>query len=156
MKEKPLKRIILNKNYIHELKEIMMLSSHQVCAVFASHCIKHLAETMDSSYLIKREAIDCIEAADRWISGEIQMLAARVYAQKVHVLARSEDDLFLKYFYRACGHTAATIHAKMHALHTTNYVIKSLLSKTRENVLDIEETERKWQIKRLLELGLKA
>ena len=156
MKEKPLKRIILHKKFIHELKEIMMLSSHQVCAVFASEAIKHLTEKMDKSDVILGEAIDCIEAADRWISGEIDVLTARVYAQKAHVLARAENNLFLKYFYRACGHTAATIHTKMHALHATNYVIKSLLSKTPENIQDIEESERQWQIKRLLELGLKA
>ncbi|PKK98055.1 MAG: hypothetical protein CVV57_08985 [Tenericutes bacterium HGW-Tenericutes-2] len=156
MKEKPLKRIILNKKYIHELKEIMMLSSHMVCAVFASEALKHLTESMDENYLIKREAIDCIEAADRWLSGDIQVIAARVYAQKAHVLARAEDDLFLKYFYRACGHTAATIHAKMHALHTTNYVMKSLLSKYHDHTREIEDNERQWQIKRLLELGLKA
>jgi hypothetical protein len=156
MKEKPLKRIILNKKYIHELKEIIMLSSHQVCAVFASDALKHLTEKMDTLYQIKREAIDAIEAADRYIASEIGVIAARVYAQKAHVLARAEDDLFLKYFYRACGHAAATIHAKMHALHTTNYVIKSLLSKSCENIEDIENSEREWQIKRLLELGLKA
>lgn len=156
MKTKPLKRIILNKKYIHELNEILSLSSHHVCAIFASDCANHLMELLETVHDINYQAKHAILAAHRWVSNDITVVEARVYAQKVHALARKTEDLDLIYFYRACGHAAATAHVKRHAIHAANYAIKSLLSSKWKDTKDIEESERQWQIKRLLDLGLKA
>ncbi|MDO9630196.1 MAG: hypothetical protein Q7I99_09895 [Acholeplasmataceae bacterium] len=150
------KRFILNKNYILKLNELLSISTHQVSAIFASDCARHLMDHLAKDYEINPEALDAIEACHSWVSHEISKVAARVYAQKVHVLAREETNPVLKYFYRACGHAAATPHVKSHAIHATNYVLKALLSIPGIKSDEVEEIERSWQIKHLLDLGLKA
>ncbi|MBU1143548.1 MAG: hypothetical protein KKH92_07895 [Firmicutes bacterium] len=156
MKTKTNKRIVLSKKYIVELESILHLSTHAVCAIFASDCANHVLEILEHDFEINYQAKHAILAPHRWVSHDISMIESRVYAQKIHVIAKDEENLALKYLYRACGHAAATPHVKKHAIHATNYAIKSLLSLKSGDTEDVEENERKWQIKRLLDLGLKA
>jgi hypothetical protein len=156
MKIKSLEKILLNKKYIEELNDILHLSSHYVCAIFASDCANHVMEMLEHDFEINYQAKHAILAAHRWVSHDITTLEAKVYAQKIHFFAKSEENLALKYFYRACGHAAATAHTKKHAIHASNYAIKSVLTLKHKDIKDIESSERHWQIKRLLDLGLKA
>lgn len=153
---KSLKRVILNKKYIKELNELLALTTHHVSVIFASDCANHLMERLSLDHDINYQARHAILAGHRFVSHDIGVIEARAYALKIHAIAKKEENVELIYFYRACGHAAATAHVKRHAIHASNYVIKSLLSMNQANDQDIEESERNWQIKRLLDLGLKA
>ena len=156
MKKNQLKPIQLDKTKTKELKEILDLSSHHVCAVFASDCVKHIMGKLNSEFQFDHKGLDAIEAVHRFISGDITPIEAKAYAQLSHALAHTEEHIELKFFYRACGFAAATVHMKKYAIKATYYAIKALSCNKEEDIKDIIEKERQWQIKHLLDIGLRA
>ena len=91
------------------------------------------------------------------MNDKITMWEARKYCWTVLKLAREieNEDKVCCQILRATSHCLATCHVPTHAEGTAMYVISAIkhLNKDKENVIELMEDERKWQIKHLIELG---
>lgn len=84
------------------------------------------------------------------------MWEARKYCWVVLKAAREIEakDKVACQILRSCSHTLATCHVPTHSEGAGMYVISAIqiFYKDKENVIELMENERKWQINHLLEL----
>jgi hypothetical protein len=69
---------------------------------------------------------EAIEAARKWLRGEIRCGAAREAAFRAHAAAREADGPAAVAAARSAGHAAATAHVAKHSLSAESYARKAL------------------------------
>lgn len=73
---------------------------------------------------LTEKMISGLGACDDYINHKISVSKARKIAFLMHRYARDEQDLIIKYLYRACGHAIACIHVKEHLKPCMKYLEK--------------------------------
>jgi hypothetical protein len=73
---------------------------------------------------LTKEMISGLEVCDDYINHKIGVSEARKMAFLMHRYAREENELLIKYLYRACGHARACIHVKEHLIPCMTYLVK--------------------------------
>jgi len=73
---------------------------------------------------LTKEMISGLGACDDYMNQKISVSEARKIAFLMHRYAREENNLMIKYLYRACGHAIACIHVKEHLKPCMTYLVK--------------------------------
>lgn len=142
-----------------QIVELIKVSDHRILAIWAIDCFNRGRYLFNKDY-IENEIIDkALDTLKLWIDGGITMWEARKYCWVVLKAAREieQSDKVACQILRACSHTLATCHVPTHAEGAGMYVISAIqyYYKGKENVTELIEEERKWQINHLLDLNKK-
>lgn len=136
--------------------ELIKHTDHNLLAIWAIDCFQRCRALFDKDYPENQIMDHAIALLQLWIHDEISMWEARKYCWVVLKAAREIEtkDKVACQILRACSHTLATCHVATHSEGAAMYVISAikLYYKDKENVLELMEKEREWQIHHLLEL----
>lgn len=138
------------------IQELIKETEHKTLAIWAIDCFNRGRYLFNKEYQ-ENEIIDkALDTLKLWINDEITMWEARKYCWVVLKAAREieEKDKVACQILRACSHTLATCHVKTHSEGAAIYVISAIkiFYKDKENVIQLMEDEREWQINHLIEL----
>ncbi|MBU0996590.1 MAG: hypothetical protein KKE16_00930 [Firmicutes bacterium] len=126
---------------------------HKILAKWAIDCLNRVLPEYRLKYpneTILDIAVDTLKA---WIDDKIKMWDARKYTYTVLKLAKDIEKLDKPYsqIVRATSHCLATCHVPTHAEGTAMYVVSAikLINEKKENVIQLMEDERRWQLEHL-------
>lgn len=140
-----------------EIQDLISKTNHKVLAQWAIDCLNRIFYIFEERYPNENIPQTAIKILSDWMKDKITMWEARKYCWTVLELARKieNEDKVCCQIVRATSHCLATCHVPTHAEGTAMYVISAIkyLNKDKENVIELMENERKWQIKHLIELG---
>lgn len=138
------------------IQDLISKTDHKVLARWAIDCLNRIFYIFEKRYPNEKIPQIAIKILNDWINNKITMWEARKYCWTVLELARKieNEDKVCCMIVRATSHCLATCHVPTHAEGTAMYVISAIkfLNIDKENVIEIMENERKWQIKHLQEL----
>lgn len=131
-------------------------TDQKTLAIWAMDCFNRGRYLFGKGYK-ENEIIDkALETLELWINDKITMWEARKYCWQVLAAAREieKKDKIACQILRACSHTLATCHVPTHSEGTCMYIISAIKIKyqNQDNVLNLMEEERTWQINHLLKL----
>lgn len=139
-----------------ELQNLISLTDQKILAKWAIDCLNRVFYIYEAKYPNETIPQTAIKILNDWIKDKITMWEARKYCWTVLELARKleKEDKVSCQIVRATSHCLATCHVPTHAEGTAMYVISAIkyFNKDKENVIELMEKERKWQIKHLLKL----
>lgn len=139
-----------------ELQNLISLTDQKILAKWAIDCLNRVFYIYEEKYPNETIPQTAIKILNDWIKDKITMWEARKYCWTVLELARKleKEDKVSCQIVRAISHCLATCHVPTHAEGTAMYVISAIkyFNKDKENVIELMEKERKWQIKHLLKL----
>lgn len=139
-----------------ELQNLISLTDQKILAKWAIDCLNRVFYIYEEKYPNETIPQTAIKILNDWIKDKITMWEARKYCWTVLELARKleKEDKVSCQIVRATSHCLATCHVPTHAEGTAMYVISAIkyFNKDKENVIELMEKERKWQIKHLLKL----
>jgi hypothetical protein len=139
-----------------EIMELIKTTDQKVLAQWAIDCLEKYLPILDERYPNETIPRNAVKILKQWMNDEITMWEARKYCWTVLKLARELEpkDKIACQLVRACSHCLATCHVKTHSEGVSIYVRSALqyLNQDKDNVLEIMEEERKWQINHLIEL----
>ncbi len=129
---------------------------HKILALWAIDCLNRMLPLFEAKYpdeTIPKTAVDTLK---KWINDEIKMWDARKYTYTVLALARAleKDDKPYSQIVRAASHCLATCHVPTHSEGSAMYVVSAIkqINKDKDNVIELMENERIWQINHLKEM----
>jgi hypothetical protein len=138
------------------LIELMNVTDQKTLAIWAIDCVERVMPLLENKYpdeIRPRTAIDMLK---KWINGEMKMWDARKFTYPSLAAAREleKTDKVACQIARACSHTLATCHVPTHSEGAAMYGVSAIyhLNKDKENVAELMEEERNWQIKHLVDL----
>lgn len=136
--------------------ELINRTDHKILAIWAIDCFNRGRYLFNKDYPENQIIDKALDTLRLWINDEISMWEARKYCWVVLKTAReieSKDKVACQIL-RACSHTLATCHVRTHSEGAGMYVISAIqiFYKDREDVIQLMEKEREWQINHLLEL----
>lgn len=139
-----------------EIQEFIAKTNHKVLAQWGIDCLNRIFFIYEERYPNNNTLKTAIDILNSWMQDKITMWEARKYCWTVLKLAReieSEDKVCCQ-IARATSHCLAICHVPTHAEGVAMYVISAIkyLNKDKENVIEIMEDERKWQINHLKEM----
>ncbi len=150
-----MKKFSLTKHDL-ELQNLISLTDQKILAKWAIDCLNRIFYIYEKKYPNETIPQTAIKILNDWIKDKITMWEARKYCWTVLELARKleKEDKVSCQIVRATSHCLATCHVPTHAEGTAMYVISAIkyFNKDKENVIELMEKERKWQIKHLLKL----
>ncbi len=136
--------------------ELINNTEHKTLAIWAMDCFNRGRYLFNKDYPENQIIDKALELLKLWINDEITMWEARKYCWVVLESARKleEKDKVACHILRACSHTLATCHVPTHSEGASMYIISAIkiCYKDKENVIELMERERNWQINQLLEL----
>ena len=138
------------------MKELIETIEHKTLALWSIDCLERFMPYLESKYPNEERPRTAINILKQWLNDEITMWEARKYCWKVLAFGREieESDKVGCQIARACSHTLATCHVPRHCEGVTIYTLSSIQyqNQDNENVFELMENEREWQINHLLEL----
>ncbi|MDD2489812.1 MAG: hypothetical protein PHY26_00955 [Bacilli bacterium] len=138
------------------LVELINKTNQKVLARWAIDCVERFMPLFEKKYPNEKRPRDAINMLKKWITVEVKMWDARKYTYPVLVAAREleKTDKASSQIARACSHTLATCHVPIHAEGAAMYTVSALyyLNQNKDNVNQLLEDERNWQIDHLIEL----
>lgn len=139
-----------------EIQALIENTNHKLLAQWAIDCLNRVFYIFVERYSNETIPQTAIKILNDWMDDKISMWEARKYCWTVLQLAREieKDDKVCCQIVRATSHCLATCHVPTHAEGTAMYVISAIQyqNKDKENVIELMEQERNWQMKHLLEL----
>ena len=139
-----------------ELQDLIANTEHKILAQWAIDCLNRVFYVFEDTYPNESIPQTAVNILKDWINDKITMWEARKYCWTVLELARKmeKENKACCQIVRAASHCLATCHVPTHSEKTAMYVISAIkyLNKDKEDVVEIMENERMWQIKRLTEL----
>lgn len=139
-----------------EIQDLISKTEHKILAQWAIDCLNRIFYIFEEQYPNETIPQTAINILNYWMNDQITMWEARKYCWTVLELARKieKENKVCCQIVRATSHCLATCHVSTHAEGTAMYVISAIkyLNKDSENVIQLMEDERKWQIKHLIEL----
>lgn len=142
-----------------EILTLIAENEHKISAQWAIDCLNRIFYVFEERYPNEEIPQTAVKILNDWINGKNPMWEARKYCWKVLELARNleKEDNVCCQIARAASHCLATCHVPTHAEGTAMYVISAIkyLNQNKQNVTEIMEDERKWQIEHLIELKAK-
>ncbi len=139
-----------------DLQVIINDTEHKTLAVWAIDCFNRGRYLFNKDYPENKIIDKAIETLKSWINNQISMQEARKYCFVILEAAREIEgkDKVACQILRACSHMLATCHVPTHSEGTCMYIISAIqyVNKSNENVYELMDEERKWQIKHLLSL----
>lgn len=139
-----------------EIQDLISKTEHKILAQWAIDCLNRIFYIFEEQYPNENIPQTAINILNYWMNDKITMWEARKYCWTVLELARKieKENKVCCQIVRATSHCLATCHVPTHAEGTAMYVISAIkyLNKDSENVIELMEDERKWQIKHLKEL----
>lgn len=140
-----------------EIQDLISKTEHKILAQWAIDCLNRIFYIFEEQYPNENIPQTAINILNYWMNDKITMWEARKYCWTVLELARKieKENKVCCQIVRATSHCLATCHVPTHAEGTAMYVISAIkyLNKDSENVIELMEDERKWQIKHLKELS---
>lgn len=140
-----------------EIQDLISNTEHKVSAEWAIDCLERVFYIFVEKYPNEKIPQTAIQILRDWMEDKITMWEARKYCWTVLKLAREieKEDKVCCQIVRAASHCLATCHVPTHAEGTAMYVISAIqhLNKGKENVTELMQEERKWQINHLKELS---
>lgn len=140
-----------------EIQNLISKTEHKILAQWAIDCLNRIFYIFEEQYPNENIPQTAINILNYWMNDKITMWEARKYCWTVLELARKieKENKVCCQIVRATSHCLATCHVPTHAEGTAMYVISAIkyLNKDSENVIELMEDERKWQIKHLKELS---
>lgn len=141
-----------------EIQDLISKTDQKVLAHWAIDCLNRVFYIFEERYPDENIPQTAIKILNDWMNDKIAMWEARKYCWAVLKLAREieKEDKVCCQIVRATSHCLATCHVPTHAEGTAMYVISAIkyLNKDKENIIELMEDERKWQINHLKELGI--
>lgn len=138
------------------ITELINNTDHKTLAIWAIDCFNSGRYLFNKDYPENQIIDKALDTLKSWINDEISMWEARKYCWIVLKAAREieEKDKVACQILRACSHTLAVCHVPSHSEGTCMYIISAIkiYYKDKENVIELMEKERVWQINHLLEL----
>ena len=138
------------------MKELIATTEHKTLAIWAIDCLERFMPYLENNYPNEERPRTAINILKDWIEDKISMWEARKYCWKVLAFGREIelDDKVGCQLARACSHTLATCHVPRHCEGVTMYTLSAMQyqNQDKENVLELMEEEKEWQINHLLEL----
>ncbi len=129
---------------------------HKILAIWAIDCLNRILPLFRNKYPEETIPDTAVYTLNKWINDAIKMWDARKYTYTVLALAKSmgKDDKPYSQIVRAASHCLATCHVPTHSEGTAMYVVSAikLMNLGKNNVLELMEDERIWQINHLKEL----
>lgn len=131
-------------------------NEHKILALWAIDCLNRILPSFEKKYPNETILQTAVDTLKKWINSEIKMWDARKYTYTVLTLAKTieKNDKPYSQIVRATSHCLATCHVPTHSEGTAMYVVSAirLLNESREDVIDLMEDERRWQINHLKKL----
>lgn len=138
------------------IKELIEIMEQKTLAIWAIDCLERFMPYLELNYPNEERPRTAINILKSWINDEITMWEARKYCWKVLAFGREieESDKVGCQIVRACSHTLATCHVPSHYQGVMIYTLSAIQYQNmdRENVKELMEKEKEWQINHLLEL----
>lgn len=138
------------------LVELIKVTDQKILATWAIDCVEKYMYLLEDQYPNENRPRNALNILHKWMNGELKMWDARKATYPALAVAREleKTDKVACQIARACSHTLATCHVPTHSEGSAMYVVSALyhLNKDNENIDDILEKERDWQIKHLIEL----
>ena len=138
------------------LVEMINQTDQKTLAIWAIDCVERFMPLFENKYPEEVRPRTAINVLKKWINDEIKMWDARKFTYPALAAAREleKTDKAACQIARACSHALATCHVPTHSEGPAMYVISAIyhLNKDKENVDELMEEERNWQIKHLLNL----
>lgn len=139
-----------------EIQDFILQTDQKILAQWAIDCLKRVLYIFEERYPDENVLQMAIKILNDWMNDKISIWEARKYCWTVLEFARKieKEDKVCCQIVRATSHCLATCHVPTHAEGTAMYVISAVqhLNKDKENVIELMEDERKWQINHLVEL----
>ncbi len=139
------------------LVELIKKTDQKTLAVWALDCVEKYMYLIEDKYPNELRPKESLNILKKWLNDEISMWEARKYTWPTLAAARELEctDKAACMIARACSHTLATCHVPIHAEGAAIYVCAAIyyLNQDKENVMELMEKERKWQIKHLTDLS---
>lgn len=139
-----------------EIQDLISKTEQEILAQWAIDCLNRILYIFEEKYPDEKVPETAISILYDWMNGRIAMWDARKYCWTILELARKleKEDKVCCQIIRATSHCLATCHVPTHAEGTAMYVVSAIkyLNQDRENVIELMEEERKWQISHLKEL----
>ncbi len=136
--------------------DLIKICDHKILATWAIDCLNRVIPYYMENYPTELTPFNAINILKKWQNDEISMWEARKYCWSILKLAKilEQDDKIACLILRATSHTLATCHVKTHAEGCAMYIIAVIkeINKNKNNVINLMEEERTWQINKLNEL----
>ena len=140
-----------------QLMQLMNLADHHALAQWAIECLQRVLDVFEERYPADRTPQKAVAILEEWMQGRISMWEARKFCWTVLKLAREiePEDKVCCQILRAANHCLAVCHVPSHAEGTAMYVVSAIqhLNQGKDNVIELMERERQWQVQRLEELA---
>ncbi len=98
---------------------------HQLLVIWAADCAERVLAIFEQNHPEDERPRKAIEAARKWVCGELKMSEARKFAFAAHAAARNAPKPEAKAAARSAGHAAATAHVPAHAQYAASYAVKA-------------------------------
>lgn len=139
------------------LVELIKTTNQKILAIWALDCVERYMPLLEDKYPNETRPRMALDMLRKWIKDEVKMWDARKFTYPALDAAREIEstDKVACQIARACSHTLATCHVPTHSEGSAMYVVSAIyyLNKDKENVNELMENERNWQIKHLMDLG---
>jgi len=146
-------RIIDNNTIRTELASVIITLDKAILSKWAISNSLRIMDLIDYDVICNNLINKGIEMNQLCICKLITINELREIGFEIHRLAKSEENLIIKYALRSFGHAISVAHMKEHALVSSDYVIKAL-NLLHENNFNIASHERNIQLLKLKELTL--
>lgn len=138
------------------LVKLIEETDSKILAQWAINCVEKYMYLIEDKYPDEQRPRTSLNILKQWMNDEIKMWDARKFTYPSLKAAKEFEpiDKVACQIARACSHALATCHVKTHSEGSAMYVISALyyLNKDKQNVDEILEEERNWQIKHLIDL----
>lgn len=138
------------------LVEIIKVTDQKTLAIWAIDCVERIMPLIENKYPDETRPRMALNMLKKWINSEMKMWDARKFTYPALAAAREleKTDKVACQIARACSHALATCHVPTHSEGSAMYVVSAIyhLNKDKENVAELMEEERNWQIQHLIDL----
>lgn len=145
-----------------EILELLATTEHKAAAQWALDCLNRVLPVFEGKYPDEKIPMHAVQILKDWMNDKILMWEARKYCWTLLKLVRELEpqDKASCQIVRAASHCLATCHVPTHSEGTAMYAISAIQHLNREkskaDTIARMESERQWQMKRLLELREKS
>ncbi len=125
-----MKKLLFNRESecLQPLRSLIEMQKHRTLAMWAVECAEPVLTLFEMRVPGDMRPRQAIEAAQKWMRGEIKMPEAKRAIHAAHNAAtQAEGDPVACAAARAMGHAAATVHVETHALGLVFYGLTAMV-----------------------------
>lgn len=125
-----MKKLLFNRDSdcIQPLRSLIETQKHRTLALWAADCAEPVLTLFEERIVNDNRPREALEAAQKWMRGEIKMPGAKRAIHAAHNAAtQAEYDPVACAAARAIGHAAATVHVETHALGLVFYGMTAMV-----------------------------